>query len=273
MGRWSFLVIWACLCVGGEVNAKPTLEGDLPGAISLVSDEGIGPDGCWWLDVSAWSRTYSPSTTGQVRIVVGSQAEVIEGDLQRTVYGLHREWAGTSNRRWMLKLRMRENGRLTVRASLHISGDHPGEAYDYEHRLTLDVRGSVVSATENRVTAAIKKERGRRFQYGGTFPVALEADDFLIPDELDSSPKIQSEPVVKVDGSLLPMPREVRVVASIGKAGRVIWIRPAPLDAELPQEVWNFVQASVEAFRFHPATSRGKPVTENVVLTVRLIPE
>lgn len=129
---------------------------------------------------------------------------------------------------------------------------------------------SAISTKENRLTLAIKFEKGRRFRYGRTFAVALEPDDPAEGGMITAPPELLSSPVVKVRADNIPQ-REVGVAVSVGKLGRVIWVHPRTIHAPVDDDIWKQVESAVAEFRFRPAQGPAGPATENAVINVVLV--
>lgn len=252
---------------------KPQPPGALPAGVALWSDDKVGLDGWWWIVVSAWSLTYTPEAMAEVDLKVGPEVELLEGDTHRRVHP-HVNWGGPSDSRWMLKVRKKQDGTVSILGSLSMNGAGPGNSYSYECQMKLRVQGSSVETVENRTVIAVKTQNGRKFRYGSHFPVALEGDDLeATPVAIDSKPELLSDPVVKGEGDSFSSGVEVKVVASIGKSGKVLWIYPQTLGGVPMEEgAWKEITDAVGKFRFRPATSNGRPVTDNLIFAVRLAP-
>jgi len=182
-------------------------------------------------------------------------------------------WRGPSDKRWFLRLKKKNDDPVTIRASLHLPGEAAGDSYDYERLMTLEVSGLSVVTKENRVIVSVKSENGRRFRYGGMFPVALDPDDPDVAVRVDTAPELLSEPVVEVKSAGL-IDREAKVAATVGKSGKVTWVHPRTIDLHwISDDVWMRISDAVSRFQFRPARGEGHPVAENVVITVRLVPQ
>ena len=257
----------ACLATSSDAT-KIQMPGSVPAHVSLLSDEWVGSDGTWLVRVSTFSLLYSPSTPAQVRIYVGPEVKVLEGDLRRIVHP-HLGSDG-SDRGWGLRLRKKRDGPVNLQAFLLMKGPRPGDSYLYETRLGLHVQGDTVRMVSNDMVASIRTENGRRYRYGGSFPVTLEPDDVVTGTEApDSRPRLLSDPIVRVPKKLLPAQTKVQVVASIGKTGRLLWLEPVLFRP--PEPLWQAVVRAVQGYQFSPATLRGKPVTENLTFTIQLV--
>jgi hypothetical protein len=256
----------------GHISAsQPMLEGVARFGVSLSPSAQIDGDGVWTVAVWVWCDGPSPSATGTVKIQVDGNATIIEGAVTKVVHPT-RGWKGPSDRHWIIKLRKSHDGTAGVRASLHLPGRVPDSYSEFECRAIVDLKGRRVTTLENRKVIAYSAENGRRFRYGGWFPVAMEDDDLESPDRIDALPVLISDPTVSLDVVSSSDPAAVRVVASVGKAGQVIWVRPQPMDGEvLSIAAWDSVVSAVKQFHFRPATSHGRPVTENAIVLVRIV--
>jgi hypothetical protein len=253
-----------------DAKAKPTQEGVSPIGLGLWSPTRMGPDGRWNIAVSGWSGVHDASAVGEVTIQVGQEADVVAGMTHKRI---HPGLDGRPDRSWNLVLQKRRDGLLPIRGILHIPGNSPRNYWHFECQMVLAIDGSAIVTRQNRTVVSIRSEAGRRFRYGGQFPVAIDVnDESESPVGIDRTPELLSDPVVTLPGVGVLGGSHITLVASVGRSGRVIWIRSHPLeDVSIPADLWEQIVAQVTEFRFRPASFRGQAVTENAIVNVKLV--
>jgi hypothetical protein len=263
------LVVWM---TPEAVSAKPVPEGAALFGLSMWSNEQMDSTGIWTIAIETASQDCPTDAVGLVRIEVGPGADVVAGDINRSVHP-STQWRGPRDTFWILALKKTGDGPVRIRGSLRIPGTG-AESYEYVERiLEVGFEGSRVVFHYDRPIAEIGVKNGQRFRYGGEYPVAIDDDEVESPSSFESRPELLKGGEIKCRDCGISAPLEMQVVATVGKNGSVTWIRPGPVSGDQPNtKVWAAVLTGLRAYRFQPARSHGRPVADNAILTVRVVP-
>lgn len=246
--------------------------------------------------IISWPSFYSRRGTWVVRFVTGSNsgfngekgvfrvrgegAALVKGDSVMSVtpkrdYGWDLTWKRTTE------------GPVRIQSSLRVYGDDP-DSYDlYLHQVVATFRHlhddvDTVLIQEFGTVQAIAVRDGKRFRCDGEFLVALgEGESEELP-RYRRRAKVKSQREVHCSDCHLAEATEVFVVATVGTKGRVTWARPygeglvhsyAPnVYPTCDPVVWAAVERGLQKFRYQSALSFDRPVSDCVVLTVRVVP-
>jgi len=256
------------------VAPTPATSEDLPeGAplfgISMAAPWRTDTSGAWTLVIETWSGRHRGASTGTARVEVGPGADVVSGETSRTVH-VSDDWKGPRDRRWLLTLR-RTGDRVRIRGSLHIPGP-PGPFY-YESVLELGFDGDTIILRDSRTTVQEGVLDGRRFRFGGEYPVAIGDEETESPQTIEARPVLVEGDEIPCHKCGLTEATELQLVVTVGTNGAVTWVRPgARFEGVSKGPALAVAEDGVRRYHFRPARSQGRPVADYAVVRVRVVP-
>lgn len=174
-------------------------------------------------------------------------------------------------RKWQILLRPLSPGVYEIRGTLRIDAgpDHGVDETDFV--IPLEVRGDTVLARSPRPTRFEHVREGQRYRYAGRYLVPIDSSEAVLQDEIDQKPQVVRQEAAACSTCAGTLPAVVPLVVMVGSDGLLREARYLDI-IEVGEEIDpTIVQAAKEAlvkWAFAPATSRGRPVADYLVVRV-----
>lgn len=223
------------------------------------------------LVVRVWGEnTYGNRVESTVQISVPEGIRVVSGptfSVASSSAGRH----ARSERKWKILLRPTKPGVYEIRGTLRIDAGTDRGVDEAEFAIPLEVQSDTVVAGSPRPTRFEHVQQGQRYRYADHFLVPIDSSEALLQEEIDQKPQVVRQEAAVCSVCAGTLPAVVPLVLMVGSDGLLREARYLDI-IEVGEEIDpTIVQAAKEALPrwiFAPATSRGRPVADYLVVRV-----
>jgi len=266
MVKWSvLLLVTLVIATDGALASTRFWEGSPPLALDLSTSDHSDSAGQWTLGVSKWVAGIPAGAVAIVSLEISSNAEVVEG--QSSLMGP----ASDASVRH-LTLRRAGPGNVRIVGSMRVPSDEPGSYYHYVELLQVGFEGNRLITIEKKPLQRFVSRRGQRFRYGGQFLVPLDTSESADEPTILSRPKLLTTAEIVCAECELTETTVISTILTIGRDGGVTSARPTSPPAPGREErLWATVHRGLRTWRFTPAMCSAGPVSDYVVLPIRVL--
>jgi hypothetical protein len=140
-----------------------------------------------------------------------------------------------------------------------------------ECRLSVSVEGDSVVAAGGEGERFERVEASGRFRYGGAYLVRIDGPEHVTYSDIVRKARAQGPLMVTCE--TCESMDSVQVVATIRANGRATWIRPLPGERVINRKAYEAAVVAITDQQFEPAQGRQGPVSDYLVLRIRIVPE
>jgi hypothetical protein len=174
-------------------------------------------------------------------------------------------------RKWQVLLRPEESGVYRIRGTLRIDAGPDRGVDEAEFAIALEVRGDTVLAGSPRPTRFEHVREGQRYRYADRYLVPIDSSEALLQEEIDRKPEVVRQAAAACSACAGTLPAVVPLVVMVGSDGlprEARYLDIVEIGEEIDPTIVEAAKRALAGWEFAPASSRGRPVADYLVVRV-----
>jgi len=176
-----------------------------------------------------------------------------------------------SERKWQIVLRPTDIGIYEIRGTLTIDRGPDRGVDEAEFAIPLEVRSDTSFAGPPRPTRFEHVRAGQRYRYAGSYLVPIDSSEVMLQEEIDQKPRVVHQETAACSTCAGALPARVPLVVMVGSDGllrEARYLDIIEVGEEIDPTIVRVAEEALARWVFAPATSRGRPVADYLVVRV-----